>query len=361
MKYLIQGALMTILYSSNASSLPLNSEKISALEKIAFEASDEHRTQALLVFKDNKIVFEKYAQGIDGSTSLTVYSLGQLMLHLATGYGISKGMFAPEVKLPEIFGPLPPGISPEIRLLDLLRLSSGLRYFRDMESNDRLAWGVFSPIQFQKTHLQHRYPEFLSLSMHPPGAVYNFGFIDRNLVTYSLIRLFKKESLDDFFSKRLIKKLGLKSTFYRLTFADPDSTFFPPINYSAINVRSSAYDILKMIQVYLNQGRYEGQKYFDKDWTDLSWQTTTGQAYYKRKLPGNQTDTFGTFWFLNRPHPGHGQKFVAEAPEDLVMIRGHKGQFLALIPSERLILIRLGDDLRTSPYIGKKLIEALFK
>jgi hypothetical protein len=54
--------------------------------------------------------------------------------------------------------------------------------------------------------------------------------------------------------------------------------------------------------------------------------------------------SFGALWWINSPNSINFKKPFNQLPEDLVLIKGHFGQTIAIIPSKNFVLIRLSED-----------------
>ncbi len=338
---------------------PRVTEDLDTLEQVAakaFASVDGKKTLAFLVAKGDKVLIERYAPGTDAATPHRVFSAGQLLFHALVGNQLLKDPDFLGLKLKSVFNPWPSSLSPELSLEDILRLSSGIRYPFDREAIESVPLAELPPVP-NKSPLQVRYPELLGVSAHPPGTRYNFAFMDRNLVVYTLI-----EHLDDVeqtFHREVGDPLGLTDTTLRFNFGNESSAAYPVIDYTAVSVRTSARDLHKILTLYLNGGLARGQRIFPADWPERSRSVSPGQRFISVDRENMSTDAFGLFWCLNIQHPGHGRRFLAGAPDDLMMIRGHKGQFLAVIPSQQLIFIRLGDDEFTSPKFSRALLAEL--
>ncbi len=326
------------------------------LERIAakaFSNVDGKKTLAFFVAKGDRVLIERYAPGTDATTPHGVYSAGQLLLHALIGNQLLRDPDFLSLKLRTVFKPWPTSLSAEICLEDILRLSSGIRYPFDREAIETVPFSELSAAP-EKTPLQVRYPELLGVSAHPPGTRYNFAFMDRNLVVYTMIE--HLGNVHQVFQREIGTPLGLSETSFRFNFGQESSAPYPAIDYTAVSVRTSARDLHKLLSLYLTGGLVGGQRIFPADWPQRSRSASAGQRFMNVNRDNVSTDAFGLFWFLNIPNPGHGGRFFPGAPDDLMIIRGHRGQFLAVIPSLQLIFIRLGDDEFTSPKFSRALL-----
>ncbi len=331
-------------------------EKLERLAAKAFASTEGRKTLAFLVAKGGRVLVERYAPGTDAATPHGVYSAGQLLFHALIGNQLLAQPDLLSVKLNSVFKPWPGALSSDLCFEDLLRLSSGIRYPFDREAMETLPVSDLPPVP-QKSPLQLRYPELLGVSVYPPGTRYHFAFMDRNLVVYFLIELLG--DVEGIFQRNIADPLGLRETSVRLNYGRDTSSAYPLIDYSAASVRTSARDLHRVLTLYLTKGLHQGERIFPADWTERSRSRSEGQRSISVDRENVSTDAFGLFWTLNTKHPGHGRRFLPGAPDDLMMIRGHRGQFLAVIPSLDLIFIRIGDDEFTSPKFSRALLAEL--
>ena len=62
-------------------------------------------------------------------------------------------------------------------------------------------------------------------------------------------------------------------------------------------------------------------------------------------LIGNNTDVSGWSWWTNKDIEEHGyEKWLPDAPEDTYTATGHWGQYIVVVPSWDLVIVRTGDD-----------------
>jgi CubicO group peptidase (beta-lactamase class C family) len=332
-------------------------KKLERLADRAFSPEGGRRTLAFLVVKGGRMLVERYAPGTGADTPHRVYSAGQLLLHALIGNRLLVEPELLKLRPADVFRPWPGALAPELRLEHLLRLSSGIRYPFDREATETLPERELPAAAPRKTPLQERYPELLGVSKYPPNTRYNFSFTDRNLVVYAL-----QEHLGDvseLFHREIGGPLNLGETQFRFNYGAEPALPYPVIDYTAISVRTSARDLRKLLALYLTGGIAGEKRIFPADWAALARTPSPGQAPFTENRDHVSTDTFGLFWHYNGRHPGHGGRFLPGAPEDLMIIRGLKGQFLAVIPSQELIFLRLGDDAVTSPKFSRALLAEL--
>jgi CubicO group peptidase (beta-lactamase class C family) len=123
----------------------------------------------------------------------------------------------------------------------------------------------------------------------------------------------------------------------------------------ASHVLASARDWARLGQLYLDDGVVAGRRVLPEGW--VRWSTT----------PTLDTG-YGAGWWTNRvpgPVPGWGVPWgLPSAPRDTFFARGHMGQFVVVVPSRRLVIVRLssaperGDDIEETDRIVADVLAA---
>ena len=72
---------------------------------------------------------------------------------------------------------------------------------------------------------------------------------------------------------------------------------------------------------------------------EIEWGNSSYQPNRETGDPSGAS--YGMHWWLNRKDKD-GRRWLESVPEDAVIAWGHFGQFLAIIPSQELIVVRLG-------------------
>jgi CubicO group peptidase (beta-lactamase class C family) len=93
-------------------------------------------------------------------------------------------------------------------------------------------------------------------------------------------------------------------------------------------VWTTARDLARLGLLYLNDGVWQGERILPEGWRD----------YVGRRGPAQPAagEGYGATWWT----------FAADSglPGDAIVAQGNRGQYLAVIPSRRLVLVRRGFD-----------------
>jgi CubicO group peptidase (beta-lactamase class C family) len=112
-------------------------------------------------------------------------------------------------------------------------------------------------------------------------------------------------------------------------------------------------DYARFGMLYLNDGVWQGERILPEGWV----------AYSTTPTPTAPKGQYGAHFWLNR---GNGlepiNRLYPQLPEDSFFARGYQGQIIAMIPSRKLVIIRLGmtydDDWGMESFI-KSVLEAI--
>ncbi|MFO1082072.1 MAG: serine hydrolase, partial [Reyranellaceae bacterium] len=128
-----------------------------------------------------------------------------------------------------------------------------------------------------------------------------------------------------FARRELFDKLGMRGV--TLEF---DATGTP---IGSSHMLAPARDWARFGLLYLNDGVVGGQRLLPEGWVDWSAAAT----------PGSERFGYGAGFWTNRGD-GEGQRYrIARGiPADAFMARGANGQYVVIVPSQRLVVVRLG-------------------
>jgi CubicO group peptidase (beta-lactamase class C family) len=276
------------------------------------------RTRAVVVVRDGRIAAERYAPGFDRNTPLPGWSMTKSVLGALVGILIGDGRLslADRELMPEWRAPDPRA---EIRLEDLLRMRAGLR-FSEVYSNpssdvlqmlyncrDAAAYAASRPLRAQ------------------PGTVWAYSSGTTNILSAILRRRVGDAEYLEWPRRVLFGPIGMRSAVLE---PDPSGTFV-----CSSFMFATARDWARFGQLWADDGVCVGRRILPEGWVRFS-RTPTPQS-----LNGN----YGAHWWLKlNPELGGGTAAEARIPRDACHALGHEGQTLTIVPSLRLIAVRLG-------------------
>lgn len=104
-------------------------------------------------------------------------------------------------------------------------------------------------------------------------------------------------------------------------------------------------DLAKFGYLYLNDGCWKDERLFPEGWVARSTTVASDSGFRKKPLFRDPDDVYGWLLWLNSPVPELQITTPWPAvPEDAYAARGHWGQSITVIPSRKLVVVRVGDD-----------------
>ena len=280
----------------------------------AFENAEVQKTRTLLISYKNHILGEKYATGFTRDTPILGWSMTKSIL--ATMYGILQHQgkidmgYRPfkELDLTGLIGNDPRKIIP---LDDLLRMQSAMEWDEDYSSISDVTKMLFMYSDMTKSQINTDY------TLNSP-KVWNYSSGTTNLLSGILRKQFKShQEYLDFPYSALIDKIGMHSMLIETDMAGN----FVGSSYGWANTR----DWAKLGILHMNKGQWNGEQIFNAEWID-----------YITKPTAQSNGTYGAHWWLN------AEGKYPDVPRDLYSANGYQGQYVFIIPSKDLVIVRTG-------------------
>jgi CubicO group peptidase (beta-lactamase class C family) len=301
----------------------VNIEKLKATLDAAFVESDPQKkkmTRAVVIVYDGKLVGESYAPGFDKSTSLLGWSMSKSVTNALVGILVRQGKL--RVKEP---APVPEWQKEgdprkKITLDHLLRMSSGLKFDETYEPLHDVTDMLYRSYDFAA------YAAAKPLETDPEGKwVYSSG--TANIIARVVRQTAEKDypRYYDFLRKELFAKIGMYSAI-----AEPDSSgTFVGSSYMFATPR----DWARFGLLYLHDGVWQGERILPEGWVKYSATPTP-------KAPQGQ---YGAMFWLNAGVKGNpSDRIWPNAPTDSFAARGYQEQYVVIIPSKKLVIVRFG-------------------
>jgi CubicO group peptidase (beta-lactamase class C family) len=300
----------------------IDSEKVAAAVDAAFEPA-EGMTAAFVVTWKGRLIGERYKEGIDMHTPLESWSMGKSLTATLMGILIQQGVY-------ELWQPAPiPEWQEEgdprakIRIGDLMRMSSGLR-FRAPQDPD------FNPGMGYPDHLYvytGSVNSFEWAATRPqqwkPNTVGRYRNSDPVLTNY-LIRLGVEGRGEDYLSfpqKALFDKLGMRNMILE---TDPYGNFLLQ-GYEF----GSGRDWARLGNLYLQDGVWNGERLLPEGYVEYASTLAPAWVADGRPVYG------GAFFWINGTE-------AYPIPKDAFYMAGAGNQKTIIIPSHDLVVVRLG-------------------
>lgn len=285
------------------------------LEEAMNNAFDENRdmdslmTRAVVVVYKDQIVGESYANGFTADTEILGWSMAKSVTATMIGILIKEGKLSLEDK--QIF-PEWTDDRKDISLKDLMQMQSGLDFSEDYASLSDATNMLF------KSENVTTVPKSDPLA-HQPGTHWSYSSGTTNLLA-GLVqdKLNNQEIYLKFPYDRIFNKLGMNSA----VLETDESGHYIGSSFLYATPR----DWAKFGLLYLHQGNWYGDQIVDTSFVDFV------------QMPASESKGVygGQFW-LN-----YNYSTYPDAPADLYSCSGFQGQFVYIIPSYDLVIVRMG-------------------
>jgi CubicO group peptidase (beta-lactamase class C family) len=307
----------------------LTSDRVARVVERAFDEPDQRRlrrTHAVIVIQDDEIVAERYARGVTVDTPLPGWSMTKSVLNALVGLLVVEGRLRLDDR--ELFASWRlPDPRAAITIEDLLRMRSGLQ-FSESYSNP---WSDVLHMLFTCGDCA-AYAASRPLAA-PPASVWAYSSGTTNLLSALVRRTVGESEYGSWPRRMLFDRIGMRSAVLE---PDASGTFV----CSSFMV-ATARDWARFGQLWLSRGAWERDQILPGWWIDFST-TPTSQSPEGR---------YGAHWWLKlQPEMGGSGPEASAIPGDAFFAIGHEGQTLTVIPSRRLVVVRMGAAIRVDAW-----------
>ncbi len=307
-----------------ATSLPaeVNSTALDAASKWAFTRStSEQDTVSLLILHKGKIIHERYAPGFDRHTRTRTWSTAKSIAVTLIGMLVDKEVMELDASLDIEWLPLQAATEKDSRakitLRHVLNMSSGLypvdSFRMEYATGSGLAyWAGASSVEGARRRGLTR----------EPGTVWDYENYDTLLAIYAMKRaLGSDKAYREFPYHALLKPLGMRNTLL-------STDRFGDYIFSS-QVYTNARDLARFGLLYQQNGIWQGKRLLSEEWID----------FVRTPAPASKLhhNFYGGQWWLvpdNR----------TDVPSDAYSTSGNRGQYVIVVPSHDLVIVRRGLD-----------------
>jgi CubicO group peptidase (beta-lactamase class C family) len=323
-------------------------EKLDAALARAFREEGDGpplNTLAVVVLHDGKLVAERYAAGVLPSTRLPGWSMTKSVTATLVGVLVQRGML--DLHAPGAIREWRGSDDPRslVSLDHLLRQTSGLLMTEAMERGDGL-----DPSSRMLYHADDAAHFAATRELHWEVGTH-FEYMSGNFV---LAARAAQEAIGGdlgtahaFMHEHLFDPLDMPAAVFE---PDGAGTFLGSSHFSA-----SARDWARFGQLYVAGGMAGGRRLLPENWVEYvstptpeSTQERRGDVFWE---PGRSAYGAG-FWLFPEPAPVEGVA-LPPLPGDTFDANGFQGQYTHIIPSEKLVVVRLGATNYRGPDFGR--------
>ncbi len=287
----------------------------------AFADRPSQRTRAVVVMHDGRIVAQRYASGFSGHTPLPGWSMSKTVTAALAGVLVREGRLSLDstALLPEWRASGDPRAA--ITLDQLLRMTDGIAFAERYEdpfsdvvvmlfgTGDSSGYAASKPLEA------------------PPGTRWRYSSGTSNALIRAL-RAASGRSTEQFSAlarRALFEPIGMRSAVFEI-----DAAGMP---VASSYVHASAHDWVRFGQLLMQDGVWQGRRILPAGWV----------RYLTTLTPQSARKQFGAHLWLRVPSPyNNGQDESPPLPADAFHLAGHEAQLLTVIPSRKLVVLRLG-------------------
>ncbi|MEP7344596.1 MAG: serine hydrolase [Gemmatimonadaceae bacterium] len=296
----------------------IKQDKLKAAVDSAF-SPNEALTAAFVVTYKGRLIAERYQKGLNYRTQLPSWSMGKSLTATLMGQLIQEKVY-------DLWQPAPvdewQGADDErktIRIADIMRMSSGLRFMAPQDPNfdstrgypdhlyvytggiDAYKWSVTRPLQWHPN----------TVGRYRNGDPLTINYLVKKAVVA------KGEEYLSYPQRHLFDKLGMR----RMT-PEPD-----PYGNFLLNgfELGSGRDWARLGNLYLQDGMWNGERILPEGFAD----------FVRTPAPAWTTPQYGGFFWLNRVK-------TFPTPDDTYYMAGAGGQYTIIIPTHDLVVVRIG-------------------
>ncbi|KAF5062811.1 Beta-lactamase [anaerobic digester metagenome] len=267
-------------------------------------------TFAVMVVCQGQPVAEKYADEFSTETLFLSWSMAKSFINALAGILVKEGKL--DIYASAGMDEWKNDERRNITIHHLMQMNSGLEWNED--------YGNSSDVN-NMLHKEGDMARFASSKPleYSPGSVFEYSSGSTNIVSY----LMRKAIGDDaeyfaFPREQLFNKIGMRSAVFEV---DASGTFV-----GSSYLYASLRDYARFGLLYLNNGNWQGEQILPENW--VAYSTTAANGSDR---------SYGAFFWLNQAGIDY-----PDVPRDMFSCRGHDGQFIYIIPSKELVIVRTG-------------------
>lgn len=269
----------------------------------------KRQTRAVLVVYKNQIIAEKYTEGFYKDSKILGWSMTKSLL--STVFGILQHQNKLDVQDKAPIDSWQNDARRDITIHNLLQMNSGLEWDENYDEISDATKMLF--LERNMTKMQEHKP-----LVGKPNKSWNYSSGTTNLLSGILRKQFlTHQEYLDFWYTNFIDKIGMNSMVVETDLAG---------NYVGSSYAwATARDWAKFGLLYLNNGDWNGEELFTKDWVN----------YVTTPTP-TSNGTYGAQFWLN------AEKQFKDVPKSMYFADGYQGQRVYILPEQEMVIVRFG-------------------
>jgi CubicO group peptidase (beta-lactamase class C family) len=294
----------------------------------------------VVIVYDGRIIAERYAPGITQDTALLGWSMTKSVTNALVGILVKEGKLS--LKAP---APVPEWQSPgdprgAITLDQLMRMSSGLKFQEEYTVNPRADVPRMLFAEFDTAAYAANKPLAV-----PPDSRWEYSSGTTNIIS-RIVRQTVGGTDSNYFAfphRVLFDKIGIFSAVIE---PDPSGTFV-----GSSFMYATTRDWARFGLFCLQDGVWNGERILPEGW----------MAYSTTPTPMAPQGEYGAHFWLNAGKAGNSKdRWMPKVPTDMYTLSGFEEQYVTMVPSEKLVIVRLGLSLPDNAWDQEQFIADIF-
>ncbi len=312
-----------------------DSEKVSLDDFV-----EKSKTDAFLIIRDDKIIYENYSEDFSDSTIISSFSVAKSYVSALIGIAIDEGVIKSEN------GPITNYLSfskkgfDKVTIKDLLLMRSGIRF------NER----VFNPFggvnKFYYGRNLDKYCRKLKVNKEA-DSVYDYSSANTQLLGMILEKATSK-NVATYLEEKIWGPLGMESD----ASWSLDSKRHQNVKaFCCLN--AVARDHAKFARLFLNKGYWNGKQIISESWVKkcstvqedakqynytYHWKHVYNYHVYDKNKPPSKKP----YWVKEKGKGKSKKKYWVTIPYNDFFAKGYLGQFVYIQPDTNTIVVRIG-------------------
>lgn len=292
--------------------------QIPALEQLISKDSLPN-THSVLISRNGKMIYENYFDGYNANTPHDMRSASKSISSAIVGLAKDKALFKNVNQsifefLPAKYQVLKDSLKAKISIQSLLTMSSGI---------DAIDYGIGANPKSPATEDNYQRSKdwietiLKSPMINTPNTQANYGSANPFLLGIAMDSVVT-EPLEIFMDKNLFQKLDISNY---VMFTD-----FNGNPYFGGGMYLTSKDMLKFGELYLNDGKWKGNRVLSKEWVKESFEN------YRALKNTKDKNGYGYLWWHNT-YKANGKSVKS------IEARGAGGQYIFVVPSLKTVVV----------------------
>ena len=271
--------------------------------------NQERETKAFLIIKNDSIIYEKYFDGYNESSKSNSFSMAKSIVVTLLGKAIMdgdiKGLDQP---VSDFFEEYKTGFGASLTVGDLASMSSGMKWNEKYYSIINITTESYFSDDLRALILDQDI-------IKTPGEKFRYSSGDTQLLGM-IIEKATNSNISDYARNNFTAPMGFESQ--ALWQLDSEESGMEKV-YCCF--ASNAKDFARFGKLYKNHGKWNSQVLLDSTFIQKAINPV----------------------FEKSPYYGYGWWLYEFENKKVYSMRGHRGQFVIVVPEDDIIIVRLGD------------------